>query len=144
MRVLLIVLVALAMPSVGQAQKEKRLTITVHVIHASKHGNQVDARLESLKKDLSVFGFTTYELITVASHQVGVGEKFEVALPGGRKLEITPKTRTREKVRFQAKIDGLLNTIYGIDSGGTLIIGGPKHEDGVLVIAITHGDPAAE
>ncbi len=133
---LAVVLAALLAPAAARAGGS--VTVRVTVIHASKKGHKVDARLRSLKRQLSSFAFTSYQLVGQHSVSVGFGQTGKVTLPGGRALQVVPQRRDPDgKLRVRLVIKGLVDTTYAIAQGGTLIIGGPPYQGGVLILAVT-------
>ena len=121
------------------------VTIQVLVIAASNTGEGVDPRLEKLQKRLKDFSFSSYQVLTEQTLTLDLNSEEKIALPGGRSLEITPRKFEKSgKIRIhlhvlsesQAK---LVDAEYAIEPGGDLLVGGMKHGDGSLLIALHHG-----
>jgi len=118
--------------------------IEVWVIHASRQGDEVDPRLAPLKRQLKGFSFSAYQLIERRIESVPAGAALEMALPGERTLKITPEGHEEGRRRVRLEIPGLVNTTYLVDQGGTLIVGGPKHQGGNLILAVALREAASE
>ncbi len=126
----------LLLPSAARAQG--KVQVTVHVIHASKAPGKVDPRLAQLKKQLAAFAFRSYTLHRVQVLTLALGATGEVDLPGARTLFVTPKGRDAQgKLKVHLRIDKVVDATYLIANGGTLIVGGPRHGEGTMILAIT-------
>jgi hypothetical protein len=70
-----------------------------------------------------------------------VGETGEFELPGRRLMRATPLPSQGNKVRLSIQIsDGqkkLLTTTLGLNRGGMVLVGGPSHQSGVLILIIS-------
>lgn len=135
-KALAVLAAVLLVPAVAHAGGS--VTVRVTVIHASKKGHKVDARLRGLKRQLASFAFTSYKLLSQRSVSVGFGQTGKVSLPGGRVLKVVPERRDKGgKLKVRLTIAHLVDTTYAIAQGGTLIIGGPRYKGGVLILAVT-------
>ena len=130
----------LLLPWAHPAAAQEKVEIRVTVVHATHQGTQVDAALEDLKRQLHDFGFTSYRLKEQKTLGLGMKEKGTVPLPDTRVLEVTPLAREpdgRLKIQVTIGPKKILDTTVIVEPGGTFIIGGPKYEGGVLMIAVT-------
>ncbi len=135
---------AQARPETAQARPEKRaqaraerLEVRVHVICASNDGDFVDPRLEDLKRQLEAFAFSSFKLLDVQSRTLAIGKTGTIDLPGDRVLTIVPQQRDDEgRLRLRLTIGEIIDTTYTIAEGATLIVGGPRHAGGHLVLAV--------
>ncbi|RMG11510.1 MAG: hypothetical protein D6729_17855 [Deltaproteobacteria bacterium] len=117
------------------------VSIQVTVVHASHAGKRVDPALKDLQRQLEDFGFTSYVLEDQRKLTLKLKAPGEVPLPGGRVLTVTPVAREpdgRLKIRVAIGPKKILDTTVIVEPGGTFIIGGPKYEGGVLMIAVSH------
>ena len=107
--------------------------------------------IEQLRKALP---YSTFQLLSSPSGRVGLGQSWRAELPpGGRTLELTPMAIEQGTVQLQARItqakivqgksvgEALVNTTLKLPSGGTVVIGGPPYQNGVLVIVISASAP---
>jgi len=134
---LLLGTLCLALPWSSQAAASD-FRLTVHVIHASKKAGPVDPRLKQLEGQLRAFAFVSYRLHSAQQLTLKAGQKGVVSLPESRSLELTPLGREAAgKLKVRLSIAKVVDATYLVSDGGTLIVGGPKHEDGVLILAIT-------
>jgi hypothetical protein len=136
--ILLAALACIAAMPLGAHADEGRVQVRITVIHASNDGEEVDPRLEELRRQLSAFNFTAYRVLDVHRRRLDFEEEATFSLPGDRTLTITPLQRDREgHLRVRLKLGDLVDTTYSIAEGATLIVGGPRHAGGHLVLAVS-------
>lgn len=122
----------------GAALADGPTKFTVRTVLASNDGKDVDPALEGLKDQFADFDFTSYKLLATKKLSLELNQDGEVALPGDRKVIITPTgDAAGGKLKVKVNIVGKLSMTYTIDRGGTIIAGGLKHGGGKLIIAIT-------
>jgi hypothetical protein len=119
--------------------------LAVDVIYADSSNQGVDAQLAHLRSQLRTFSYSTYRLLD--RHQLNLpvnqpgGRPGHVALPGGRLLVLIPQGFSGESVVMLTSIQQggqvLLNSQLKLTNRGTILVGGPVHENGVLILAIT-------
>ncbi len=110
----------------------------VTVVYASKTGKWVDPKLENLHERLAgLFDFTLYRLEANHKKASTYKQPVDMTLPGGRALKLTPLEKDSEqRIKVQLSIPGLIETDFRLKDGGTIILGGPRHEKGVLILII--------
>lgn len=131
-------------PAVAEAGAPTQVAITIRIIAASPTKGEVDKRLVKLQKRLSDFAFASYRLLSEQQVVLGLDSKETLTLPGNRVLEIRPlKFEKSGKLRIGILLYGkseakLMDADYSIEPGGDILIGGPKWEDGALLVFIHH------
>lgn len=102
--------------------------------------------------------YSSFQLWGTPSGRTGLGQSWTTELPGGetprgRTLELVPTAIDRGTIQLQARIvqtkivqgkwvsEMLVNTTLRLQSGGTVVIGGPAYQNGVLVIVISASTP---
>ena len=132
------------------------VTLQAQVFLASNQlGVAPDPRLTSLIAELrKALPYSTFQLLGSPSGRTGLGQTWKADLPGGeapgwRTLELTPTAIERAAVQLRARIvqvksvqgrsvgETLVDTVLKLQSGGTVVIGGPAYGSGVLVIVIS-------
>jgi len=115
--------------------------VKIGAILASNQGNEFDARLAHLKKQLEVLKYRSYRLLKEESQKVQRKGNATFDIPGGRSLVVTPQeSGTKQlalRVHLQQGGKPLTDTTVRLDSGGNLLLGGYPHEGGALVISIS-------
>ena len=122
------------------------LTLQAHVILASNEGQGVDKAIEGIGGELrKIFRYSRYQLLSRASGRAALKEVWRAPLPGGRRLEVTPLAVQDGLWQVGVKIlrgsgpseEGLLTSTVKLRSGGSVLLAGPPHDQGILVIALS-------
>ena len=130
----------------GTAQAQGPLTFQTHVILASNQGQGVDKAIEGIGEELrKIFRHSRYQLLSRASGRAALKETWRTPLPGGRTLEVTPLTVQDGLWQVAVKIlrgsrpseESLLTSTVKLRSGGSVLLAGPPHDQGILVIALS-------
>jgi hypothetical protein len=113
------------------------------VIRASNVGSNVDASLRDLHKDLgSLFNFTSYRLLRDENLNLSPNQPVSISAREGRIImEITLAGLHRSvaelKIRVAREGKDTLNTQIRLSPGRTVLIGGSKVRDGVIIYAVS-------
>ena len=118
------------------------VSVEVGAVYASNEGRSVDSALGTIRGKLqSMFNYTSYRMLDRKRRSLAIGEAGDFELPGGRMMRATPLSSERNKVRLSIRIsDGsrnLLTTTLGLSRGGMVLVGGPSHQAGVLILIIS-------
>jgi len=135
---LLLLLLLAAVPS----EAAETVAVDVGAVYASNEGASIDPALGTIRGKLqSMFNYTSYRMLDRKRRSLSVGETGEFELPGRRTLRATPLPAQGDKVRLSIRIsDGprnLLTTTLGLRRGGMVLVGGPSHQSGVLILLIS-------
>src|SRR5229473_8225588 len=133
-----------ALSPIGQAlagPAPRQVSIHVDSVLAADTHEGVDARLAPLGRKLQgLFSYTTYSLV---SHQDGItecGKMIAFMLPGGKILHIQPRAVDGDMIAMEIVLfDGtrpMMTTDLKLKDKGTLIIGGPHYEQGIMFMSI--------
>ncbi|MEO0605477.1 MAG: hypothetical protein AAF211_28865 [Myxococcota bacterium] len=138
-------------PSEGRAQptdkvqrtpapKSGKVEVSVMVVHATDKG-EVDPRLEPLKRQLEIMRFEGFKLLSHDRDKLSDGQATTVSVVGGSKVRVKLIDRTNAQARVRIELyrdnDKRLDTTVRINRNRTFLVGGPKHQEGVLVFPIT-------
>jgi len=114
--------------------------VSVMVVHATDEG-RVDPRLEKLKRQLEIMRFEGFELLSHSREDLSDGQATTVSVVGGNKVRVKLIDRTKSQARIRIELfrdnDKRFDTTVRINRNRTLLVGGPKHDDGVLVFPIS-------
>jgi hypothetical protein len=127
-----------AVPSVAA----DTVAVDVGSIYASYDGTSIDPELGTIRGKLhSMFNYTSYRMLDRKRRSLSVGETGEFELPGRRTMRATPLPSRGDKVRLSIRISegskSLLATTLGLRRGGMVLVGGPPHQSGVLILIIS-------
>ena len=114
----------------------------IRMIEASGSGGVVDPVLKDVHDQLgSLFSFTSYRLLKEYNVALSGNRPVELPVHPGRILEVTliGEYKNLIELRIRVKRDGIqiLNTHVRLNSGRTILIGGPKHGAGTMIFAIS-------
>jgi hypothetical protein len=88
----------------------------------------------------SLFNYTTYHLVSRQEQQTPTGSVLSFDLPGGRILHVEPEgvegdMIAMELILFQGERP-VMSTDLKLRNHGVLLVGGPRYEQGMLIISI--------
>jgi hypothetical protein len=115
--------------------------LRIGAVFASNTEQVFDPRLAKMRLQFdTLFPYTSYRLIKEERRTVAWGRQAGFDLPGGRYLLVIPREYKDGRVSMKLMmVEGsrpLFDTVVGLRNQGTFLIGGPRHQDGVLIIAI--------
>jgi len=119
------------------------VSFQVQVIYAANQEGGVDSRLGGLAEDLKkTFRYSMYQLLDAPKGSAALKETWRTPLPDNRSLEITPTGAQEGQYSLAVRVllaDGKtpVNTVVRLRRGSTVLVGGPSHQKGVLIIAIS-------
>jgi hypothetical protein len=115
------------------------IPVEVRVIVASREpAGRHDPAIQSLVRELQRdFAYTNYKLLETHRGQVGPDRPWRTAIAGGRDLTVVLMRAAGPRVDLRITTAGV-NTMVGLHRGGQpILLGGPPHSGGVLIIAIS-------
>jgi hypothetical protein len=125
------------------AQSPQRPVVELHVdaVLASDTNQGMDKRLAWMGHQLQgLFGFSTYHLETHEDGQTECGKMMTFALPGGHILHVQPRAVDGNMIAMELVLfEGarpMMTTDLKLKNNGRLIVGGPRYQDGMLIISI--------
>lgn len=140
----LAMILCLSSPAAAQV-----VSLGAEVILASNQpgpgGAGADPRLGHLIGELrKVFGYSRYELLASPSGSSQINQAWQTDLPGDRILRITPTAVRGSSIQAQVQVVAaggrpLMSSLVRMESGRTVLVGGPPYGGGVLIIAISAG-----
>ena len=114
----------------------------VRVIQASNAGSTIDPSLRDVHDQLgSLFSFTSYRLLKDETASLSPNRPISIPTHPGMALEIEMIRKQKDVAEFRVRIkrerSEILNTQVRLSPGRTVVIGGPKHGEGTIILAIT-------
>ena len=128
---------SLLLISTASAQVKTR----VRMIEASNVGSNIDPSLRDVTSQIgSLFSFSSYRLLKDETVTLQKDQPISIPVHPGRSLELTLTRQKRDgaEVRVKIKREGsdVLNTQVRLTPGRIVSIGGPKHGEGTILIAL--------
>jgi hypothetical protein len=102
-------------------------------VHATQKAGQVDPGCQYLKRKLGLMNFRSLRLIEEQRYKLRMGERARLRLPEGHWVQFQPISVLGRELHMQVRMPGV-DTHMRMASGRGVILGGVKHEDGVLVV----------
>ena len=123
------------------AAGEERVVVQIATVFATNTGEHFDAQLAAVRRHLDKLPhYRSYQLVKRESRDVGRGDPIDVELPGGRFLRVMPNSVTDDRVSLNVLLRQdsrvVVRTDVTLGPAGTVLVGGPRHGDGVLIIWI--------
>ena len=115
--------------------------VRIGAVLANNSGEESDPRLVALHKQFdTLFPYSSYRLVKEERQRVPWGGKAGFDIPGGRYVMVIPKEYKNERVSMKVMvIEGarpIVDTSLSLRNHATLLVGGPRQADGVLILSI--------
>ena len=132
-----------ASATLALASPPDALRVQVTAVRAAESGPS-DPQLVSLKPRLRrLVGYRAFQIVSREDRQCEWRSEARFTLPGGRKLQLLPKTFDQDVVKMQVRLlEGkrrLVDTNVGVMNGGTMLFGvgrDPRMGDDALIIVL--------
>ena len=138
----LVVLVLAALPGASPIWASGKVNVSVRTVLASQGAPFIDPELSGVVGELrSLFRYSSYRLLSKDRLSLNTRETGTVSLPGQRILRVTPTSLQGKRVELQLVIlkkdQQIFETVVQLLNNGSIIVGGPKHQDGSLLFNIS-------
>jgi hypothetical protein len=132
--------------SLSSIAQGEEVGVGIRVILASHQEKGVDASLQDIQKKLgTLFNYSSYRLLQEHSFLLAEGQTDQLPLSGNKDLRIKLLQEQGGTAEIEVQIlqggKETFKTTVKLKEGGTLLIGGPQHEEGVLILAISAQGP---
>jgi hypothetical protein len=114
----------------------------MRIIQASNVGRTIDPSLNDVHRELgSLFSFTSYRLLREENLRLSQGQPITITAHPGRFMEVTlvglKRHAAKLKIRVIREGKDILDTQVRLSPGRTVLIGGPRHGEGVVIYALS-------
>jgi len=129
-----------AAPDSGWGQT---VPLQAQVIYAANEPGGVDSRLGGLAENLKkTFRYSMYQLVDAPKGSPALNQTWKTELPDNRSLEVIPTAIQEGQYSLTVRVlssggQPSVNTTVRLRRGATVLVGGPSHQKGVLIIAIS-------
>jgi hypothetical protein len=119
-----------------------QVQVRMRVIQASNVGQNIDPSLRDVHKELgSLFSFTSYRLLREENLSLSANRPVTITAHPGRFMEVTLVGLQRDAARLRIRViregKDILDTQVRLSPGRTVLIGGPRHGEGVVIYAVS-------
>lgn len=125
-----------AAPAFAQAPEARPVHLRVSVVHAAERAGEIDPQLRDLPRALGPMKFGTLRLIEQRQLQLGIGQPGHVSLPDRREVTMTPMVVDQRQMQMRLQMPGQVNSQVNMTPGRPVVLGGPRHEDGHVIVYI--------
>ena len=125
------------------AWAQETISVEVRVISADDESDHLDESLEDLRDRLAR-GFRDYTSFTELDRQrrnIALDESASFELPTGDTLILTNNGKAEAFVKLGLNLESRLSTTLRATPGSTFFQAGLRHEDALLILAITVSAP---
>jgi hypothetical protein len=112
------------------------VSVRIIVAHAASAPGSVDPECEELKAQLAPITFGSLHVVQKRQFSLAMGERGALPLPTGTELRIVPLSIIRERLNLRVEVPGAVNTRLQMQRGRPVILGGPRHAGGHLIVQI--------
>lgn len=119
-----------------------QIQVRLRVFEASNVGTGIDSSLRDMRDQFKpLVDFSSYRLLKEETHTLYPNRPVLSPAHPGRTIELTLISQQRNIADVRVKIKreqmDILNTQVRLSPGRTVSIGGPKHGEGVVIIALS-------
>jgi hypothetical protein len=119
-----------------------QVQVRMRIIQASNVGQNIDPSLKDVHKELgSLFSFTSYRLLREETLRLSPNQPVMITAHPGRFLEVNlvglQKDAAKLRIRVIREAKDILDTQVRLSPGRTVLIGGPRHGEGVVIYALS-------
>jgi hypothetical protein len=119
-----------------------QVQVRMRVIQASNVGQNIDPSLNDVHKELgSLFSFTSYRLLREENLRLSPNQPVTITAHPGRFMEVNlvgmQKDAAKLRIRVIREAKDILDTQVRLSPGRTVLIGGPRHGEGVVIYALS-------
>jgi hypothetical protein len=135
---IIFLILALSSTSTALGQAQTR----IRVIQASNIGHNIDPSLRDMHRELgSLFSFTSYRLLRDETLDLILNRPVTISAHPGRFMEVSliglRRDRAKLRIRVVREERDILSTEVRLLPGRTVLIGGPRHGEGVIIYAVS-------
>ena len=136
-----IIIVSILITQGDEVWSETSINLNVQTILASQKPGRDDPSLKRFKSGVKdVFSYSSYKLLSRDDLKLNQKNSGRISLPGKRSMRITSKGISENRVTLQVEIfkdnKQIFQTVVRLLNNSEVTVGGPKHEDGNLLINI--------
>ncbi len=127
----------------SSAQEGERVKATIVI--ASNEGADFDLDNDRYRDEMiKLFSYSNYHQLDSQAVELKKGDRSRITLPDGHELWLTLQRGEKDRIWVQAVIrkgnQQVLDTVLSLlRPGGTVFLGGPQVEQGVLIIVLESG-----
>ena len=135
------IIVSILIIQADEAWSQTTIDLSVKTILASQKPGRNDPSLKRFQDELrDLFRYSSYELLSRDNLKLNGQDSGRISLPGNRSMKITSEGISGDRVTLQVEMfkdnRQIFQTTVRLLNDSEVTVGGPKHEDGNLLINI--------
>jgi hypothetical protein len=115
--------------------------VTVRSIWAGSKGDDFDPKLKGLEQQLKPLKHRSYRALKDETQTIPWQGSKAFEVPGGRSLTVATQEFQNDRIGLKIRLaqgdKPLIDTTVKIANKGSIILGGPAHEGGSLILSIS-------
>jgi hypothetical protein len=115
--------------------------VTVRSIWAGSKGDDFDPKLKGLEQQLKPLKHRSYRALKDETQTIPWQGSKAFEVPGGRSLTVATQEFQNDRIGLKIRLTQgdkpLIDTTVKIANKGNIILGGPAHEGGSLILSIS-------
>jgi hypothetical protein len=136
-----LVVTAVALAGTPLPARAGGVALEVVSVLATNSGSVLDPRLRRQRPNLVGFPYSSYRLLRREVRFVPWGRRARFNLPGPGELKVSPRNREGAGIALNLALRGqqrrrLIDTSLCLQDHRVLLVGGPRHRNGVLIIVV--------
>lgn len=128
-------------PAAQQAAAIDKVDIQLMVVHAQQGEPYVDPKLRSIERHLQMLRYDSFKVLQSDRSTVAPTKAANFTVQGGRKVTVTLLDVNDKAARVRVEVfkqgSKLVDTTVSINRGSTMMVAGPRYEEGILILPIT-------
>ncbi len=125
----------------GTATAAQPMTVQVQVIYATNAESGIDPALAPHAQSFASFRYSAWRRLSVQMIRLSELATGSMELPGARRLDLVPQRLSPESAELRVTVSEagrklVASDIRLVPGGQPVLVGGFRHQDGVLFLAI--------
>jgi hypothetical protein len=130
-----------ASPQAAAATAPETVNLQLMVVHAKAGETFLDPRLKGIERHLKLLPYDSFKVLSTDKAVLRPGKAAEFPVEGGRQVKATLLSADEAKAQVRVEVykggEKLVDTTVSVNRGSTFMVGGPRHDGGILLLPIT-------
>lgn len=130
-----------AAPQQAAATAPETVNLQLMVVHAKAGETFLDPRLAGIERHLKLLPYDSFKVLSTDKAVLRPGKAAEFPVEGGRQVKATLLSADEAKAQVRVEVykggEKLVDTTVSVNRGSTFMVGGPRHDGGILLLPIT-------
>ncbi len=128
----------------SRAQTQQTVSVNVLIARADSSPGRDDVECRELRRQLGPMQVGGLHLVEKRQFRLRFGENGAILLPAGGEVRVMPINIHKRRLHMQLQMPGRMNARMQMRAGKPVILVGPRHHDGYIVVQIVPLFPVQE